>query len=98
MIIPKLLNVLIDWKRECKIDTLGLKSKYNDGNPILQIYTDRPGPMIGKAGCMIDKYKKLVAEVSEYKDIEIYELTMFLNLNENIDEGRYWDNHFGWEY
>lgn len=47
-------EILRDWKEEAKITHLML---YGIRNGVLTIYTDRPGPLIGKMGERIDRYK-----------------------------------------
>ena len=52
-------DVLKEWKAEAKVTHLMLY-KLQDG--VLTIYTDRPGPLIGRMGERVDRFKaKLLA-------------------------------------
>ena len=52
-------DILSEWKAEAGVTHLML---YRLRNGVLTIYTDRPGPLIGRMGERIDRYKtKLLA-------------------------------------
>ncbi len=52
-------EILRAWKAEAKVTHLML---YKLRKGVLTIYTDRPGPLIGRSGTLVDKYKeKLLA-------------------------------------
>jgi ribosomal protein S3 len=52
-------DVLKEWKDDAKVTHLMLY-KLRDG--VLTVYTDRPGPLIGRAGERADRFKaKLLA-------------------------------------
>ena len=52
-------EILCEWKTESGVTHLML---YRLRNGVLTIYTDRPGPLIGRMGERIDRYKaKLLA-------------------------------------
>ena len=52
-------EILSDWKAESGVTHLML---YRLRNGVLTIYTDRPGPLIGCRGELVDRYKaKLLA-------------------------------------
>lgn len=54
-------KVLRDWRLESKNPHLCL---YKLDKDTLIIYTDRPGYMIGRAGQLVDKYRKKISEAS----------------------------------
>ena len=64
-------EVFDEWAKELKIPTRDImfttdRIKANE----ITIYTDRPGLMIGKAGCTIDRLKAaLNAKVDEHNEI-----------------------------
>ena len=66
-------GVLHAWKQEAKVTHLML---YSFRNGILTIYTDRPGPLIGRGGALISKYSEiLMQDVPFYpvKDVRLVE-------------------------
>ena len=51
-------EVLDEWAKEMNIPTRDIMFSMDKDKPnLIHIYTDRPGLMIGKAGCLIDKYR-----------------------------------------
>jgi ribosomal protein S3 len=46
-------DILREWKAESGVTHLML---YRLNNGVLTVYTDRPGPLIGFRGTLIDKY------------------------------------------
>ena len=51
-------EVFDEWAKEMKIPTRDIMFSMDREKPnLIHIYTDRPGLMIGKAGCLIDKYE-----------------------------------------
>lgn len=64
-------EVFDEWAKEIKIPTRDIMftmDRLKDNE--ITIYTDRPGLMIGKAGCTIDKLKTaLNAKVDEHNEI-----------------------------
>ena len=65
-------DVLKEWKADAKVSHLMLY-KLRDG--ILTIYTDKPGPLIGRMGERIDRFKsKLLAlPIYHIKDVRLEE-------------------------
>lgn len=65
-------DILKEWKDDAKVTHLMLY-KLRDG--VLTIYTDRPGPLIGRAGERIDRFKaKLLAlPIYHIKEIRLEE-------------------------
>lgn len=67
-----IMFVLRDWCAEVNLNINQVMFKLikntDKSTDILEIYTDRPGVLIGKAGAIIDKYRKQMLEVgSEYR-------------------------------
>ena len=67
-------DILTEWKNEAKISHLML---YRLRGCLLTIYTDRPGPLIGYQGKLIDKYKEKLLSLPHgwVKSIKIEETT-----------------------
>lgn len=65
-------DILKEWKDDAKVTHLMLY-KLRDG--VLTIYTDRPGPLIGRAGERIDRFKtKLLAlPIYHIKEVRLEE-------------------------
>lgn len=65
-------DVLKEWKDDAKVTHLMLY-KLRDG--VLTVYTDRPGPLIGRAGERIDRFKaKLLAlPIYHIKEVRLEE-------------------------
>ena len=66
------MDIIRQWCEEAHLNIsqvmFKLDKRTNKDIDIIQIYTDRPGLLIGKAGNIIDKYKKKMLEVgSEYR-------------------------------
>lgn len=57
--LPKLFY---EWCKECHIHTPIAYDRDWDSKEYI-IYTNHPGPMIGKAGCTVDKYNKILQEI-----------------------------------
>ena len=64
-------KILKEWKHESGAKRV-IQFKYRNG--ILSIYTSEPGYMIGKAGCLVDKYQRIIKkEMSDFERVEITE-------------------------
>lgn len=65
------IEVVRRWCEEAHVDIKRVMFKIDKSNKnldIIKIYTDRPGYLIGKAGSILDKYRKKMLEVdSEYR-------------------------------
>ena len=53
-------NELKDWKAEAKV-TSHIMYRYSICNEELTICTSQPGWLIGKAGCLINKYTEILS-------------------------------------
>lgn len=95
MIAPEITNVIARWNKECGVKQVGVKLRgYDKGKYRLEIYTDRPGFLIGKAGCIIDKYteelKGLAKEIPwRITEVEIHEIQQMVG-QEEIDLEQYY--------
>ncbi len=58
----EIYNTLVQWKKETNIKYMGIKIRYTKTEVILEIYSDKAGPLIGKAGSIIFKYQKILKE------------------------------------
>lgn len=67
-------TVLSAWCREAGVKTpVGYYLDYTDGT--YYIYTDRPGYLIGKGGCLVSKYQQLLqSQFSAMKSIKFVEI------------------------
>lgn len=66
------MDVIRQWCEEAHLNIsqvmFKLDTRTNKNIDVVKIYTDRPGLLIGKAGSIIDKYRKKMLEVgSEYR-------------------------------
>lgn len=95
MIAPEITNVIARWNKECDVKQVGVKLRgYGEGKYRLEIYTDRPGFLIGKAGCIIDRYteelKGLAKEIPwRITEVEIHEIQQIVG-QEEIDVVQYY--------
>ena len=82
-------NILQDWKNECGIKTLMVKSEYLEGDYLskrLVVYSESPGALIGKAGERIDRYKKLLQERdSRIKEVKLVEVDLIVEGTLKVD-------------
>ena len=75
---PEVYNLIASWCKEAGVKQVAAKIKTEpDGTRTLIVYSERPGFLIGKAGCVIDKYtnaiKKLkMADIQKVTIEEIY--------------------------
>lgn len=73
--------IMKDWKKEANIKgtiLYRLRHKYSDevlkdeANYVLTVCTNQPGPLIGKMGSLIDKYRRILNyEASDENKISI---------------------------
>ena len=61
-IYPEVYNIIAAWCKEAGIYQVAVRTRYDSKSSCykLTLYTERPGLFIGKAGCTIEKYKKLL--------------------------------------
>lgn len=97
-IYPEIYNIISAWCKEAGIYQVAVKTKYDFKSDCykLTLYTDRPGAFIGKAGCIIDKYRKqlqeckVVGRIIEQVDIE--EISGIVNQNQ-VDVEDYYSSY-----
>jgi len=65
-------DVLKEWKNDAKVTHLMLY-KLRDG--VLTVYTDRPGPLIGRMGERVDRFKQklLALPIYHIKEVRLEE-------------------------
>ena len=68
---PRVYNILLDFMKNLKIKSFGIKSKHIDGEQILTIYTNRPGLIIGKNGTTLQQLLDKIHEDILDRDINI---------------------------
>ena len=49
-------NIIKEWKDEAHVNGVILVSRYSDFEDTIEIYTDKPGYMIGCRGELVNKY------------------------------------------
>ena len=104
-IYPEVYNIVAAWCKEVGIYQVAIRNRYDsksDGYK-LTLYTERPGAFIGRAGSMIEKYKKMLQECSVGRmigQIEIEEISGIVNQNQvDVDDyyNSYMSNWFAYE-
>ncbi len=61
-------DLMKQWKEEAGVRAIILynmkseKNEYDDSEITLEIYTNRPGPLIGMRGTRVDKYRDLISQ------------------------------------
>lgn len=104
-IYPEVYNIIAAWCKEARIYQVAIKTKYDSKSNCykLTLYTERPGLFIGKAGSILEKYKKMLQEYKVgrmIEQIEIEEISGIVNQNKvNVDNyyNSYMANWFAYE-
>jgi ribosomal protein S3 len=65
-------DILRAWKEDAKVTHL---MQYSLRNKVLTVYTDRPGPLIGRMGERVDRFKqRLLKETfGQVKEVRLEE-------------------------
>ena len=94
-----LYNVVRDWCIQCNaIVSIKVKDK------TIEIYTDKPGQMIGLKGSLISKYEYALRQYRRWKDYNfaIYEITMTITPDSpKISQEEYdkeWEEHIKFRF
>ena len=104
-IYPEVYNIIAAWCKEAGIYQVAIKTKYDSKLDCykLTLYTERPGLFIGKAGSILEKYRKMLQECKVgrmIEQIEIEEISGIVNQNKvNVDNyyNSYMANWFAYE-
>lgn len=104
-IYPEVYNIVAAWCKEVRIYQVAIRNRYDSKSNCykLTLYTERPGAFIGRAGSMIEKYKKMLQECSVGRmigQIGIEEISGIVNQNQvNVDDyyNSYMSNWFAYE-
>ena len=96
-IYPEVYNIIAAWCKEVGIYQVAVKTKYDAKSNCykLTLYTERPGVFIGKAGSIVEKYKKLLQECKacrRIEQIEIEEISGIVNQNQ-VDLEDYYSSY-----
>lgn len=96
-IYPEVYNIIAAWCKEVGIYQVAVKTKYDSKSNCykLTLYTERPGVFIGKAGSIVEKYKKLLQECKacrRIEQIEIEEISGIVNQNQ-VDVEDYYSSY-----
>ena len=66
-------DIIKEWREKAGV-TIPVLYRYSSFEEKLIICTSRPGPMIGKAGCLIEEYKqKLIDAHMKIKEVQFIE-------------------------
>lgn len=82
-------NIILDWLKETGVEAVSLNVVHIENKNILEIYTEHPGYLIGKAGCFTDKYIPKIKEVDRFDDVKIKQINSIINVKDekvNADE------------
>ena len=96
-IYPEVYNIIAAWCKEVGIYQVAVKTRYDSKSDCykLTLYTERPGVFIGKAGSIVEKYKKLLQECKvgrTIEQIEIEEISGIVNQNQ-VDVEDYYNSY-----
>ena len=90
---PEVYNLIASWCKEAGVKQVAAKVKTEpDGTRTLIVYSERPGYLIGKAGCVIDKYAKAIKSLKtgNIKRVVIEEIYGIVN-QFHIDVDKYYN-------
>lgn len=96
-IYPEIYNIIAAWCKEVGIYQVAIRNRYDSKSNCykLTLYTERPGAFIGKAGSIIEKYKKMLQECRVgrmIRQIEIEEISGIVNQNQ-VDVEDYYSSY-----
>ena len=96
-IYPEIYNIIAAWCKEVGIYQVAIRNRYDSKSNCykLTLYTERPGAFIGKAGSIIEKYKKMLHECRVgrmIEQIEIEEISGIVNQNQ-VDVEDYYSSY-----
>ena len=100
---PEVYNLIASWCKEAGVKQVAAKIKTEpDGTRTLIVYSERPGYLIGKAGCVIDKYtnaiKKLkIAGIQKVTIEEIYGIVNQCQINVDKYYEAFMTGYFAYE-
>ena len=90
---PEVYNLIASWCKEAGVKQVAAKIKTEpDGTRTLIVYSERPGYLIGKAGCVIDKYTNAIKKlkIADIQKVTIEEIYGIVN-QYKIDVDRYYE-------
>ena len=90
---PEVYNLIASWCKEAGVKQVAAKIKTEpDGTRTLIVYSERPGYLIGKAGCVIDKYTNAIKKLkmADIQKVTIEEIYGIVNQCQ-IDVDRYYE-------
>lgn len=96
-IYPEVYNIVAAWCKEVRIYQVAIRNRYDSKSNCykLTLYTERPGVFIGKAGSIVEKYKKMLQECRVGRmigQIEIEEISGIVNQNQ-VDVEDYYNSY-----
>ena len=100
-IYPEIYNIIAAWCKEVGIYQVANRTKYDSKSEgyKLTLYTERPGAFIGRAGSIIEKYKKMLQECRVgrmIEQIDTEEISGIVNQNQVDVEGYYSSDMANW--
>ena len=90
---PEVYNLIASWCKEAGVKQVAAKIKTElDGTRTLIVYSERPGYLIGKAGCVIDKYTNAIKKLkmADIQKVTIEEIYGIVNQYQ-IDVDKYYE-------
>ena len=90
---PEVYNLIASWCKEAGVKQVAAKIKTEpDGIRTLIVYSEHPGYLIGKAGCVIDKYTNAIKKLkmANIQKVTIEEIYGIVN-QYKIDVDRYYE-------
>ena len=90
---PEVYNLIASWCKEAGVKQVAAKIKTEpDGTRTLIVYSERPGFLIGKAGCVIDKYTNAIKKLkmADIQKVTIEEIYGIVNQYQ-IDVDKYYE-------
>ena len=96
-IYPEVYNIVAAWCKEVGIYQVAVRTRYDSKSSCykLTLYTERPGAFIGRAGSIIEKYKKMLQECRVgrmIEQIDIEEISGIVNQNK-VDVKEYYSSY-----
>lgn len=100
---PEVYNLIASWCKEAGVKQVAAKIKTEpDGTRTLIVYSERPGYLIGKAGCVIDKYTNAIkrlkmADIQKVTIEEIYGIVNQCQINVDKYYEAFMTGYFAYE-
>lgn len=100
-------NALLNWIKCDKESSFAPKNigvTFDNSNKVINIYTDKPGMLIGPKGSTFNSVLEKIRKCRGYEDynIKIYEISMFIRSeDEEVSDEQYmkdWEDHINFRF